>query len=454
MERKNVNYAHHRNKNRKYSLSNDVYKSRKSTPMPVTATQKDRSRNLTAKKAIPNVKKGVSLPPPASSSSTAGSGSTRSRLASESAAHRSTIELLQNLTSIIIHTRNIPVLPTTSSQNSTTTSVQSTSLALAEQEESSVKEGLLGSSSNPSFSCDATLECSVELIGESDTLECVPKTNDSTKKSSIGDELLPSKLTTSEDSPEEQSDSNSVVALTNMNQSNTLPASEVADSTGACTSDHGNDSHSLLKGLVTKSTQLENSCPDNCIADSSKQRKTAAEHGPELSSQLGGVEWTVDDNQPHANGQRIPQIFNQEAPQGFTQRSELVPSGHKELSSPFVVCSLDLVEESSESLESGVSLSPESCVQATSTERLLDEPSCQDKKEKPLLESMAAMKQAIVSHSNLVASTINEAAGSNVLVRHDKELDDKSVSDGVVPLPCLNEQVARDGSSERSLQGG
>lgn len=451
MERKNVNYAHHRNKNRKYSLSNDVYKSRKSTPMPLTPTQKDRSRNLTAKKAIPNVKKGVSLPPPASSSSTAGSGSTRSRLASESAAHRSTIELLQNLTSIIIHTRNIPVLPTTSSQNSTTTSVQSTSLTLAEQEERSVKKDSLGSSSNPSFSGDATLECAVELIGESNTLECVPKINDSTKQSSMGDEILPSKLTTSEDSPEEQSDGNSVGAMTNMNQSNTLPASEVADSTGACTSDHGNDSHSLL---VTKSTPLESSRPDNCIPDSSKQRKSAAEHGPELFSQLGGVEWTVDDNQPHANGQRIPQIFNQEAPQGFTQRSELVPSGHKELSSPFVVCSLDLIEESSESLESGVSLSPESCVQATSTERLLDEPSCQDKKEKPLLEPMAAMKQAIVSHSNIVASTINEAAESNDPVRHDKELDDKSVSDGVVPLPCLNEQVTRDGSSERSLQGG
>ena len=442
MERENANNVHHRNKavvTRKDPLHSNALQSIKgSTRMPsnTATTHKGMSRKSTTKRASQafREKKSASLSLPSSSAaSTASTGTMRSRLTSENTAHRTTIELLQNLTSIIVHTRNVPVLPDASVRKAPPKSTMVT-----EGMECSIKEDQFGSNSSHDIEDGGNMVMEdFEHSGASDNMPEYVSRIDPTQ-------------TSSESEFKTQRGISNVGGAT---VNNTATSSVKADSVM--------HTHSTSGSSAIRTFEI---CyPDSFMSKHPKQSKVAgkalaAGAGEEavLCSQLRGDECTTADRQPHVTHQRIPQVFNYGAPQGFKQRSH---SRHKELSSSLVhvADSQDPVEASSGDLDSPFVLASGSSAQATGTSTP-NERSDQDWRETvppPPYLSMDVMKQTTDNHSLPVNH--HQEAEPCVTDRQDSvHVTDESVSEGVVALSGSGSEVAAssNGGKEGSLQGG
>lgn len=300
---------------------------------------------------------------------------------SSSTLERSTLELLQNLTSIIMHTRGSSTPPPTSSltrQKSspasleTMTEIMHQSISSRELLEAARAVSTLQEESHRhhydprSGTCiavDRKDDCVVgdfqashsELETDTNTLDAGNRTMDSSddklKTGSVSTEKRPiivaQEFETSSDVDDSvvtkksectlplvhgQLDPGTSSCHNTGNKSCRTETRKVVDTSDKSTVLEGSQSTRLLLTDSSEHTIMSNQAKRDewTYSGGGRENATSALSGPPLLLLKRGVDLATGANQPQKGNQRAPQLFNLESPQEFRQRSEQTsPSSHK-----------------------------------------------------------------------------------------------------------------------------
>ena len=341
---------------------------------PTSVKRKDRASMTSSKEAIKAFKKrkSNSLPTEAAvfsrsdsvdSGSSAG-GTSRPRLVSEDQEYvhvdRSTIELLQNLTSIIVCTRNtfpIPHTASTDSHATTTTAgglfqndppttttnqprpkLEHQSISSSDYQDCSHHSaGIVESMNNAPMPDNVAVDNSPsgddDLLGFQEPLNRGAQTLDITTHPTL------SGHNQATDEVESNTLKESTESQMNKFSSSMVSSDDKSDTAlvfSKCDSGSDVDIVSQIQGLVntiTKSNKLESSYSDLCVTDKLEQTqaneaeisKSTATCTDNLSNEAGAARAKSSRHQPQLIPQTTPQEFNLERPQEFKQRSEPAP---------------------------------------------------------------------------------------------------------------------------------